>query len=105
MSTLTQLLCAASRSHLRNGSAYSYRLYCASTPIEKKIEGLVNEKDVVVFMKGVPGAPQCGFSNAVMQILTFHGLQHKENAAQKNAVYSAHNVLEDEELRDGTKIK
>ena len=37
--------------------------------INEKIDGLVKEAKVVVFMKGVPAAPQCGFSNAVVQIM------------------------------------
>lgn len=41
-------------------------------------------------MKGVPDAPKCGFSNAVVQILRMHGVQ-----------YHSHDVLEDEDLRQG----
>ena len=36
-----------------------------STELKERIDGLVQAKKVVVFMKGVPEAPQCGFSNAV----------------------------------------
>nr|CAH7758800.1 unnamed protein product [Callosobruchus chinensis] len=43
-------------------------------------------------MKGVPEQPQCGFSNAVVQILRMHGVK-----------YDAHNVLQDEDLRQGIK--
>ena len=48
---------------------------------------------MVVFMKGVPEQPMCGFSNAVVQILRMHGVEG----------YGAYNVLEDEELRQGVK--
>lgn len=41
-------------------------------------------------MKGVPDAPRCGFSNAVVQILRMHGIQ-----------YDSHDVLANEELRQG----
>lgn len=44
-------------------------------------------------MKGTPDAPRCGFSNAVCQILNFHGVDK----------FEAHNVLDDEELRQGIK--
>ena len=54
---------------------------------------MVKDKKVVVFMKGVPEAPRCGFSNAIVQILEFHGVKD----------YNAHNVLDDEELRQGKK--
>ncbi|XP_063889053.1 glutaredoxin-related protein 5, mitochondrial-like [Scylla paramamosain] len=55
-------------------------------------DDLVAQKKVVVFMKGTPNAPRCGFSNAVVQILRMHGVE-----------YDAHNVLEDETVRQGIK--
>ncbi|XP_063720093.1 glutaredoxin-related protein 5, mitochondrial-like [Symsagittifera roscoffensis] len=54
---------------------------------------MVAAKDIVIFMKGVPTAPQCGFSNAVVQILKMHGVED----------YNAHNVLEENEIREGVK--
>ena len=41
----------------------------STDPVQEKIDGFVKNAKVVVFMKGVPSAPQCGFSNAVVQIL------------------------------------
>ncbi|KAK0163485.1 hypothetical protein PV327_007160 [Microctonus hyperodae] len=58
----------------------------------KDISHLVKKNKVVVFMKGVPEAPKCGFSNAVTQILRMHGVE-----------YDSHDVLENEELRQGIK--
>ena len=52
---------------------------------------ILQKNKVVVFMKGVPEEPKCGFSNAVVQILRMHGVK-----------YDAHDVLKDEELRQGT---
>lgn len=43
-------------------------------------------------MKGTPDVPRCGFSNAVVQILRMHGV-----------TYDAHNVLTDEDVRQGIK--
>ncbi|XP_076302729.1 glutaredoxin-related protein 5, mitochondrial-like [Lasioglossum baleicum] len=57
-----------------------------------KISNLVKKNKVVVFMKGVPDSPKCGFSNAVVQILRMHDVK-----------YDAHDVLEDEMLRQGIK--
>lgn len=54
------------------------------------IEQLVKKNTVVVFMKGVPEEPRCGFSNAVVQILRMHGVS-----------YDAHDVLKDESIRNG----
>lgn len=54
------------------------------------LDVLVEDK-VVVFLKGTPEQPQCGFSNAVVQILRLHGVRD----------YAAYNVLDDPQLRQG----
>lgn len=62
-----------------------------STSAEKPdIEKLVKNNKVVVFMKGIPDEPRCGFSNAVVQILRMHGVS-----------YDSHDVLKDDNLREG----
>lgn len=61
-----------------------------NTSPNDKFKELVNRNKVVVFMKGVPEQPMCGFSNAVVQILRMHGVQ-----------YDSHNVLADEGIRQG----
>jgi glutaredoxin-related protein len=48
---------------------------------------------VVLFMKGTPETPQCGFSRAAIQILGLQGVNPQK--------FTAFNVLEDEELRAG----
>lgn len=53
----------------------------------------VKSNKVVVFMKGVPAQPMCGFSNAVVQILRMHGVEE----------YASFNVLDDQELRQNVK--
>jgi len=60
-----------------------------------KIQNAVKEDPLVVFMKGSPSMPQCGFSRAVLQILQVQGVN-----TDKVATY---NCLEDQELRDGIK--
>uniref|UniRef100_A0A182VWR3 Glutaredoxin-related protein 5, mitochondrial n=1 Tax=Anopheles minimus TaxID=112268 RepID=A0A182VWR3_9DIPT len=67
---------------------------CFSTPAldGKEIEKLVNNSKVVIFMKGNPDAPRCGFSNAVVQILRMHSVK-----------YDSHDVLQNESLRQGIK--
>ena len=69
--------------------------YSAQAGVKEQIDKLVKEKKVVVFMKGTPDAPRCGFSNAVVQILKFHGVDD----------YSAHDVLADDSLRQGEALK
>jgi monothiol glutaredoxin len=56
------------------------------------IEKTINENPVVLFMKGTPDFPQCGFSGAVVQILN-----------HLNIPFVGVNVLEDPELRQGIK--
>jgi len=60
--------------------------------IAERIRTEVEGTDVVLFMKGTPVFPQCGFSNTVVQVLTHLGVQFK-----------GINVLEDDEIRQGIK--
>ena len=60
--------------------------------IKEKIEKLINENDVCLFMKGTPDTPQCGFSMAVTNVLKHLKVNFK-----------GINVLEDENLRQGIK--
>ncbi|KAI3364090.1 hypothetical protein L3Q82_010919 [Scortum barcoo] len=69
------------------------RLLCAAGDLQKDLGEMVKKDKVVVFMKGTPAQPMCGFSNAVVQILRMHGVDG----------YAAYNVLEDQELREGVK--
>ncbi|XP_034554909.1 glutaredoxin-related protein 5, mitochondrial [Notolabrus celidotus] len=69
------------------------RLLCASADLQKDLGDMVKKDKVVVFMKGTPAQPMCGFSNAVVQILRMHGVDD----------YAAYNVLEDQDLRQGVK--
>jgi monothiol glutaredoxin len=60
--------------------------------IEQFIENQVKANDVVLFMKGTPQSPQCGFSGQVVQILDHLGV-----------AFVGFNVLENEDLRNGIK--
>jgi monothiol glutaredoxin len=46
-------------------------------PVQMRIEREINEHDVVLFMKGTPVFPQCGFSNVVVQVLSHLGVKFK----------------------------
>jgi monothiol glutaredoxin len=61
--------------------------------IEQFIENEVKSNDVVLFMKGTPQFPMCGFSAQVVQILDHVG-----------APYKGLNVLDSDELRNGIKV-
>ncbi len=60
--------------------------------IAERIASDVQSNDVVLFMKGTPVFPQCGFSAATVQILTQLGVKFK-----------SFDVLKDPELRQGIK--
>ena len=60
--------------------------------VNKKIENLISENDVCLFMKGTADAPQCGFSMAVSNVLK-----------HLNINFKSVNVLEDENLRQSIK--
>ena len=60
--------------------------------INQFIDQQLKSSDVVLFMKGTPQFPQCGFSGQVVQILDYLG-----------ASYKGVNVLDSEELRQGIK--
>lgn len=59
----------------------------------QRIDQLVKSNDVVLFMKGTPQFPQCGFSGRAAQILKACGVNQ----------YASVNVLEDEGIRQGIK--
>ncbi len=61
-------------------------------PIHVTIDQQVKEDDVVLYMKGTPVFPMCGFSAGVVQVL--NGLDIK---------FQAYNVLDDMDLREGIK--
>jgi monothiol glutaredoxin len=60
--------------------------------VQERIQKLISENPVVLFMKGTPEFPQCGFSGQVVQILDYLG-----------APVIGVNVLEDAEIRQGIK--
>jgi len=64
----------------------------AEMSTSQRIEREIGENDVVLFMKGTPVFPQCGFSAAVVQVLTQMGVKFK-----------GVDVLSDAEIRQGIK--
>jgi monothiol glutaredoxin len=62
---------------------------------QKRIDDLVKQNDVLLFMKGTASFPQCGFSGRAVQILKACGVEPKAIATV--------NVLEDAEIRAGIK--
>lgn len=63
-----------------------------SDTLNERLENLIKEQRIMIFMKGVPSAPRCGFSKKICAILDSY-----------NAPYGAFDILTDEEVRHGLK--
>ena len=59
---------------------------------QETIKNAIDANDVMLFMKGTPIFPQCGFSSTVSQILNYLGVE-----------YDSMNVLENQDIRQGIK--
>ncbi|TCS65070.1 Grx4 family monothiol glutaredoxin [Varunaivibrio sulfuroxidans] len=64
----------------------------SDNPVFDRIQQELDDNPVVLFMKGTPMFPQCGFSAAVVGALT-----------QMQVKFKGVNVLEDQEIREGIK--
>ena len=60
--------------------------------LNTRIEKLIHAGPIMLFMKGTPDMPQCGFSANVIKILNHHGVSYK-----------TFNILSDMDIRDGVK--
>ncbi len=61
--------------------------------ITTRLTKLVNSAPVMLFMKGVPSKPQCGFSSKIVDILN-----------KEKITFASFNILSDEEVRQGLKV-
>lgn len=59
---------------------------------KKRIEDMIRSHKIFLFMKGIPDAPECGFSMRVIEILK-----------SLHAEFAYFNIFEDEEIRQGIK--
>ncbi|KAI9251175.1 thioredoxin-like protein [Sporodiniella umbellata] len=66
-----------------------------STEMKARLDKDIKSNDVVLFMKGTPDLPMCGFSRAAVQIMQVQGVDF--------AKLNSYNVLEDAELRESIK--
>ena len=60
--------------------------------VQEQIKNIVEENSVMLFMKGSPDFPQCGFSGRLVQILQACGVQ-----------FASADVLSDDNIRQGIK--
>jgi len=56
-------------------------------PLEERLRALINRAPVMLFMKGLPGAPKCGFSRQIVEILQ-----------SNNVPFDSFDILGDEEV-------
>mmetsp|Transcript_1846 Transcript_1846/g.4331 ORF Transcript_1846/g.4331 Transcript_1846/m.4331 type:complete len:330 (+) Transcript_1846:45-1034(+) len=61
-------------------------------PLQERLHGLINQAPVMLFMKGTPDEPRCGFSKKVVSLLGEHSIK-----------YDSFDILSDEEVRQGLK--
>ena len=64
----------------------------SESSLNDKLQKLINRHRIMLFMKGIPSSPRCGFSRQIVEILDSY-----------NVSYDAFNILEDEEVRQGLK--
>ncbi|MEM9705809.1 MAG: Grx4 family monothiol glutaredoxin [Pseudomonadota bacterium] len=64
----------------------------SDNPVHASIKAQIDSNEVMLFMKGTPQFPQCGFSAAVCQILDYLGVG-----------FNSENVLASDDLRQGIK--
>jgi len=61
--------------------------------LDERLRDITNRQRIMLFMKGLPSAPKCGFSRQIVEMLDRH-----------SAKYDSFNILEDEEVRAGLKV-
>jgi len=75
-----------------SNTSTSLPLKAGATNIEDRLKALLNRSPVMVFMKGCPETPRCGFSRTLVSILN-----------EINAKYDTFDILSDEEVRQSLK--
>ena len=65
----------------------------ATGSLEDRLRALINRAPVMLFMKGTPDAPQCGFSNRIVALLRTTGVP-----------FETFDILSDESVRQGLKV-
>lgn len=64
----------------------------APLSLDERLKGLINQSRIMLFMKGLPSAPRCGFSRKMVDILENEGCS-----------YGSFDILTDDEVRQGLK--
>lgn len=67
--------------------------YESPEDLNKRLKGLMSQSKVVLFMKGTPATPRCGFSRKITALLTENGVE-----------YTTFDILEDDAVRQGAYV-
>lgn len=78
--------------HLNNKDSLLSYIYESKEPLEDRLKKLINQAPCMLFMKGNPEQPRCGFSRTIVSILD----SYKTN-------YQTFDILKDQEVREGLK--
>ena len=81
------------QSHTDQAPAAPTEKHETEEELNKRIHALMNQDKVVLFMKGSPDAPRCGFSRKIVALLRDQGVQ-----------FSHFDILTDESVRAGLKV-
>jgi len=65
----------------------------AAQPLQERLRSLISQHQVMLFMKGNPDAPRCGFSRKMVDLLNEHSID-----------YDTFDILSDEDVRQGLKV-
>ena len=90
---LNSMIQKHAKSNAPHGQIQSKKQEAGSTEnLDEKLKNLINSQPVMIFIKGVPSAPQCGFSRQLIEILS-----------ETKCSYGSFNILEDDQVRQGLK--
>ncbi|KZT09818.1 glutaredoxin [Laetiporus sulphureus 93-53] len=94
-STVNPLLRSSVQTQSFRTPTLSFAARFLSQEARSKIQSAVKSTPVVLFMKGTPDAPRCGYSRGAVQILGLHSVSPEK--------LKTYDVMEDSELRSGIK--
>lgn len=83
----------SAQSHTDQNPATATESGESSEELNKRLVGLMNQTKVVLFMKGNPDAPRCGFSRRIVALLR-----------DQDVLFSHFDILSDESVRSGLKV-
>eukprot|EP01116_Phalansterium_solitarium_P016409 TRINITY_DN3817_c0_g1_i2.p1 TRINITY_DN3817_c0_g1~~TRINITY_DN3817_c0_g1_i2.p1 ORF type:complete len:361 (-),score=121.45 TRINITY_DN3817_c0_g1_i2:909-1949(-) len=94
---LAQKVASYSKAHTAEPAAAAAEPAAASAPgveLNTRLHQLINQAPVMLFMKGTPAAPACGFSSKIVKLLQDQGVTS----------FGHFNILSDEQVRSGLKV-